>query len=499
MNITAGFRRCWYPLSLFLLFLATLQLIIGCEENASEPGFADSLEVIRSAEPIIEAAGITMSLREGHDQGAAYLVDLSGIAFNPVVSDGTRLAWSIEYDVPPFRGTQENVNLYSTRGQELWKPLNQLLSLREELQQEYPALTWKELQVTIWLLLEHKPFAIDDIGTYEYFDPELFNDGQYRFDPVLVNQIVSAVTDTSAGRQSGGEPAVFAVIIENQGQTLIIEAEDVQTFTHSGELTTTQVNQNGRIRIKTEVAENGEERDLTYDLYLSDDRGSPVQGVTVYYSQLNSKSILYIRDPDDRYVSAYFAGTPDELAAYFEASNQSILQAKASGSDGIPTNVLATRTIQARISLVNTADAGEQDTGFRKLDRFFLSDQFERRRSDVNGDYILRCRAAREILNRMTGRIEAGSTVNEFLLFFTKPNEEFEAFQLKSQTVMSELNSELAEFVVRSEVENELIPENRDPLRSRIGLKILYEDEKIDDQVTSQILYNEPGCRLQLN
>jgi len=204
-----------------LVFFGVLGLY-ACKDSSTS-GINESLEFIRSVEPIQGAQNVTIDLKDGHDRGAYFEVDLSGIESNPYISNGTKQAWCIEWDVPANRGNQEGVKLHSTKGQELWREVNYFLSQKDQLQEEFPGLGWKESQIIIWSLVKHKEFDIDEIPNYQGFDNDFYEEGEYLFDVELAKEIISRV---NASSQKLAEDS-FAIIVENEGQTVIIDGEEV--------------------------------------------------------------------------------------------------------------------------------------------------------------------------------------------------------------------------------------------------------------------------------
>ena len=191
-------------------------------KNTTSTSLEESLEFVRSVEPITAAQNATINIKNDHE-GALFTVELSKIESNSIINDGIQKAWCIEYDVPSHKQEQTGVKLHSTKGQNLWKPLNYFLNKKEELKLEYPDLGWKEIQIVIWALVEHKPFDMDRISEYQYLSPEFYHDGQYLFDIELSKNIVQLVKQ-NVGKQKGFLETVFAIIVENKGQTVIIES-----------------------------------------------------------------------------------------------------------------------------------------------------------------------------------------------------------------------------------------------------------------------------------
>lgn len=84
-------------------------------QNTTNTGLEESLEFVRSVEPITGAQNATLNIKNDH-QSALFTVELSGIEYNSIINDGTQKAWCIEYDVPAHKSEQTGVKLHSTKG-----------------------------------------------------------------------------------------------------------------------------------------------------------------------------------------------------------------------------------------------------------------------------------------------------------------------------------------------------------------------------------------------
>lgn len=215
--------------------LASLAILVGvffvfsaCESNMA-PDVEESFNVIQEVEAIEGAQNATMDLQNNNSGESYFTVDLSNIEPNNLINNTTKEAWCIEWDKGAINGVQEGVKLHSTKGKEGWKELNYLLTIKDQLRAQDPELTWKEIQVAIWSLVPHKPFDIDKIPTYQNFDPQFYNDDEYKFDVQKAKNIVSQVKSDANSLQKlkgGTQFEVFAVIVENDGQTVIVEGDE---------------------------------------------------------------------------------------------------------------------------------------------------------------------------------------------------------------------------------------------------------------------------------
>lgn len=207
-------------ITLCLSIIFSLLFIQSCEDY-SNAGIEESVEFIESTVPIEEAQNVTMDLSSGVNNFALHRIELSNIKPNSVISNGVKKSWCIEWDVSSIQGIQHGVKLHSTEGKAYWSKLNYLLNQIDSLKESYPQLTYKEIQVVIWSIVDYKPFEIDEIPNYQNFPGNFCKDGEYLFDVSLAKEILQLVNSRSENSASEH----FAIVIENEGQIIITSSE----------------------------------------------------------------------------------------------------------------------------------------------------------------------------------------------------------------------------------------------------------------------------------
>lgn len=196
-------------------------LFIQSCEPYSNSGIEKSVEFIESTVPITEAQNVTMDLGSGVNNFALHRIELSNIEPNTMISNGVKRSWCIEWDISSISGIQHNVKLHSTEGQAYWRKLNYLLNRIDNLRETYPQLTYKEIQVVIWSIVDYKPFVMDEIPDYRNFPGNFYKDGEYLFDVSLAKEILQQVNNYSGSNIFEH----FAIVIENEGQIIITASE----------------------------------------------------------------------------------------------------------------------------------------------------------------------------------------------------------------------------------------------------------------------------------
>lgn len=202
------------------LLITAVFLLQSCKDNTTGSELGTFGDFVNSIEPIAGADNVTMDLENDQSLGSKFLVTYSDIESNSIISNGQKKAWCVEWDISAVYGVQNNIELYTTEGTDYWKEINYLLSQTEQLKEENPNLGWREMQVVIWSLVRYKDFEIDKIPEYQNLG-RYYKDGEYLFDVELAKSIVEQVEAeaTASGNQK------FAIIAENEGQTIITGSE----------------------------------------------------------------------------------------------------------------------------------------------------------------------------------------------------------------------------------------------------------------------------------
>lgn len=215
-------------LAIAVIFLGVMFAFSSCDQNVSTE-FEESFEVVNKVTPISEAQNTTMELQRGNDQDSFFIVSFSNIKPNNLINDGIKEGWCIEWNDDATFGIQNETKLYSTKGQKSWERINYFLSIKNQLKAEDPDLTFRELQVVIWSLIENPKFELDKISEYENISERIYKDGEPLFNVQKVKDIVNRINNDLSSPNKLKEietSTVHAVIVENDGQTIIVEGDE---------------------------------------------------------------------------------------------------------------------------------------------------------------------------------------------------------------------------------------------------------------------------------
>jgi probable HAF family extracellular repeat protein len=132
-------------------------VIVSCDSiQTTDTGTSDySISEL----PIIEN-GQNLTIQVNSGDKSFYQLNIENLSNQRYPDNGLRNGWSISWNEPlsSDKISYNGFDLYSTFGQEDWKPVNFLLNVRDKLKAENPDITHWDIQAAIWSLLEHNSF-----------------------------------------------------------------------------------------------------------------------------------------------------------------------------------------------------------------------------------------------------------------------------------------------------------------------------------------------------
>jgi len=213
--------RKYGVLAVLLIFITTLFTVTSCEQSTSTT-FEESFQDVKQVTPIAGAQDTKMDLQLG-DQNDSF--------FTVTLNDGsTKEGWCIEWNENASFGVNEGTKLYSTKGHEDWKELNYFMGIKDDLRANDPELTYREIQVVIWSLIDKPEFDVDKIGEYENISERIYKDGAPLFDVQKVKDIVNQVNTHFSTSKSKVSDYNGVYLIENNGQTIMVGEETAWAY-----------------------------------------------------------------------------------------------------------------------------------------------------------------------------------------------------------------------------------------------------------------------------
>lgn len=183
----------------YLLLSGVLLLSIFFLSACNNPGSSleESVKPYLELESIEEASSTTVTVNKGSARGldSFFAFDLSNIKPNGFVNNGLKEGWCLEWDKPldSNNGVQTEVEMYNTHGSNSWKPANYLMNIKNALQSNDPELTYREIQVALWSLIEVPAFNIDKALQDGTMPSRMMTNGSPNFNVEKTKGIVNKV------------------------------------------------------------------------------------------------------------------------------------------------------------------------------------------------------------------------------------------------------------------------------------------------------------------
>ena len=183
----------------YLILSGVLLLSILFWSACNNPGSSleESVEPYLELESIEEASSTTVTVNKGETYGldSFFAFDLSNIKPNGIVSNGLKEGWCLEWNKPldSNNGVQTDVKMFNTHGSDSWKPANYLMNIKDDLQSVDPELTYREIQVALWSLIEVPAFNIDKALQDGTMPSRMLTNGSPNFNVEKTKGIVNKV------------------------------------------------------------------------------------------------------------------------------------------------------------------------------------------------------------------------------------------------------------------------------------------------------------------
>jgi len=176
--------------------IASFLFITACDV-VSEKGIEESMDVISELTPIQGAENVTMTVNRGDRENSYFTLEFSNIESNSIINNGIFGGWCIVYDKPidSNGGIYDGLKLFDTFGAKSFKPLNHLINERYALRDKYPDMTWKELQVLVWSVMDNlNPFDLESVDTSLL--SRLHQNGQPLYNKEMIREILSQLKES---------------------------------------------------------------------------------------------------------------------------------------------------------------------------------------------------------------------------------------------------------------------------------------------------------------
>jgi hypothetical protein len=170
--------------------------ITACQDSVN-PSLEESVAPYLELEAIEGASNTNVTVNRGdaHGLDSYFAFDLSNIESNGLIREGVVEGWCLEWNKPIRQNNDvhQGVELYNTYGSSTWKSANYLMTIKKELKANDPDLTYREIQVALWSLIDTPTFNLDEVLQEGRMPSRMISNGQPNFSVKKTKEIVNRV------------------------------------------------------------------------------------------------------------------------------------------------------------------------------------------------------------------------------------------------------------------------------------------------------------------
>ena len=195
--------------------------LMACQSSNSVDGLEESLADIPDLN-LIEGAEQVVATVNKERSRSNFTINLDGMEEISGIEAGEYAAFCALWDVPinSSNGSYGDVSLHSIKDEAYWQDINYLVNNLDRYYEEHEDLTWLEVQIALWSVMDHKKFDMNSIPREDL--PSYVRDGG--FDQELIDTILEDVETNkhTFDISQPGNRAIYADFQDAQDQIIII-------------------------------------------------------------------------------------------------------------------------------------------------------------------------------------------------------------------------------------------------------------------------------------
>lgn len=205
----------------FLLLFVVAASLMACESTSSVEDLEDSLSDIPNLN-LVEGAEQVVATVNKNRRTSNFTISIDGMEEKSGIEPGEYAAFCALWDTPinSSNGTYGKVSLHSIKDEAYWQDVNYLVNNVDRYFEENEELSWLEVQIALWSIMDHKKFDMNTIPRNEL--PSYVRDGGFK--QKLIDSILDDVQENKSTFDPAlpGNRAYYAQVPDAQDQIMII-------------------------------------------------------------------------------------------------------------------------------------------------------------------------------------------------------------------------------------------------------------------------------------
>jgi len=203
-----------------LLFIMSAAFI-SCDSTNSVNELEESLAAVPSLNLVEGAESVVATVNRDRNR-SNFRIDLNGMKENSRIQAGEYDAFCAMWDVAINSNGESygEVSIHSIQDESYWQGINYVINELDRYYEENEDLTWLEVQIALWSIMDHKKFDLNTIPATDL--PNYVRDGD--FDQELIDMIVKDVKENkhTFDPSEPGLRAYYAEVPNAQDQIIIV-------------------------------------------------------------------------------------------------------------------------------------------------------------------------------------------------------------------------------------------------------------------------------------
>jgi len=199
-----------YLLPLFFLMF----IFVSCDTDENPVGtLEEAVERIPDVQLIEGADNVTAAV--SRDRNRSYFTVTLGNVENSRIRPGTYEGWCLQMDLPaPIGENLSGAKLFDSKNDKIYNKLSYILNQRHVYEREYPGLSWQDIQVAFWVIIETKDMNLNAIRNNLTSSVDGFSESN-------VNNILSDVKNNGADFEPGAMD-IHLVVLDAGDDTQLV-------------------------------------------------------------------------------------------------------------------------------------------------------------------------------------------------------------------------------------------------------------------------------------